>query len=83
MIIPPIIVALVGNLVGQDAARILVLFSPGDILDGTNAWIYDVIPDSPVVAAMDLPGLVYVAAAVIGIVGATALTVRRYLGIRT
>lgn len=83
MIIPPIIVALVGNLVGQDAARILVLFSPGDILDGTNAWLYDVIPDSPVVAAMDLPGLVYVAAAVIGIVGATALTVRRYLGIRT
>lgn len=83
MIIPPIIVALVGNLVGQDAARILVLFSPGDILDGTNAWIYDVIPDNPVLAAMDLPGLVYVAAAVIGIVGATALTVRRYLGIRT
>ncbi len=83
MIIPPIIVALVGNLVGQDAARILVLFSPGDILDGTNAWLYDVIPDSPVVAAMDLPGVVYVAAAVIGIVGATALTIRRYLGIRT
>lgn len=83
MIIPPIIVALVGNLVGQDAARILVLFSPGDILDGTNAWIYDTIPDSPIVASLDLPGLVYVAAAVIGIVGATALTIRRYLGIRT
>jgi ABC-2 type transport system permease protein len=82
-IIPPIIVALVGNLVGEDAARILVVFSPGDILDGTNAWIYGSIPDSQVVAALDLPGLVYVGAAVIGIVGATALTIRRYLTIRT
>lgn len=82
-IIPPIIVALVGNLVGQDAARILVLFSPGDILDGTNAWIYGTIPDSPIVAALDLPGWVFLAAAAVGIVGATGLTIRRYLTIRT
>jgi ABC-2 type transport system permease protein len=82
-IIPPIIIALVGSLVGQDAARILVLFSPGDILDGTNAWIYGTIPDSPIVLALDLPGLAYVGAALVGIVVATALTVRRYLTIRT
>ena len=81
-IIPPIIVALVGNLVGQDAARILVLFSPGDVLDGTNAWIYGSIPDSPIVASLDLPGLAYVGAALVGIVGATGLTIRRYLTIR-
>ena len=59
-----------------------MLFSPGDILDGTNAWIYGTIPESPVVASLDLPGVVYLAAAVIGIVGATALTIRRYLTIR-
>jgi hypothetical protein len=82
-IIPSIVVALVGNLVGQDAARFLVLFSPGDILDGTNAWIYDSIPDSPIVASLDLPGLAYVGAAVVGIAGATALTIRRYLTMRT
>jgi ABC-2 type transport system permease protein len=82
-IIPSIVVALVGNLVGQDAARFLVLFSPGDILDGTNAWIYDSIPDSPIVASLDLPGLAYVGAAVVGIAAATALTIRRYLTIRT
>ena len=82
-IIPPIIVALVGNLVGQDAARILVLFSLGDILDGTNAWIYGTIPDSPIVAALDLPGWVFLAAAAVGILGATGLTIRRYLTIRT
>ena len=81
-IIPPIIVSLVGNLVGDDAARFIVLFSPGDILDGTNAWIYGVIPDSPIVASLDLPGLAYIAAAIIGAVGATLLTVRRYLTIR-
>jgi len=81
-IIPPIIVSLVGNLVGDDAARFIVLFSPGDILDGTNAWIYGVIPDSPIVASLDLPGLAYIVAAIIGAGGATLLTVRRYLTIR-
>jgi ABC-2 type transport system permease protein len=81
-IIPPIVVGLVGNLVNQDSARLLVLFSPGDILDGTNAWIYGVIPDNPIVASLDLPGVVYVAAAVVGIVVATGLTIRRYLTIR-
>ena len=60
----------------------LVLFSPGDILDGTNAWIYGSIPDSPIVASLDLPGVVYLAAAVVGIVVATGLTIRRYLTIR-
>ena len=49
-IIPPIVVGIVGNLVNQDSARLLVLFSPGDILDGTNAWIYGTLPESPVVA---------------------------------
>jgi ABC-2 type transport system permease protein len=81
-IIPPIIIGLVGTLVGQDSARLLILFSPGDILDGTNAWIYGSIPDNPVVASLALPGVAYVAAAVIGIVGATALTIRRYLTMR-
>ena len=81
-IIPPIVVGLVGNLVNQDSAQLLVLLSPGDILDGTNAWIYGTIPDSPIVASLDLPGIVYLGAAVLGIVVATGLTIRRYLTIR-
>lgn len=81
-IIPPIIVALVGNLVSQDSAQLLVLFSPADILDGTNAWIYGSIPDNPIVASLDLPGVVYLAAALVGIAGATALTIRRYMTIQ-
>ena len=49
-IIPPIIVALVGGLTNQDLARAIILFSPGDVLDGTNSAIFGSIPDSPVVA---------------------------------
>ena len=71
-IIPPIIVGLVGDLASQDPARLLVLFSPGDILDGTNAAIFGSIPDSPIVASLDLPGWAYVAAAVVGIVAPSA-----------
>ena len=82
-IIPPMVVGLVGNLISLDSARVLVLFSPSDLLDGTNAWIYGSIPDGPIVASLDLPGTTYLAAAVVGIVGATALTVRRYVTIRT
>ncbi len=80
-IIPPIIVALVGNLTNQDFARAIILFSPGDILDGSNAAIFGSVPDSAVVASLDLPGWVYVAAAAVETVAAVGLTVRRYLRI--
>jgi ABC-2 type transport system permease protein len=82
-IIPPIIAAILGgsSLSNQDITRIAVLLSPGDILDGTNAAIFGSIPDSPVVAALDQPGWVYLAAAVVAIVGSIGLTVRRYLRI--
>jgi ABC-2 type transport system permease protein len=80
-IIPPIIVALVGSLTNQDFARAIILFSPADILDGTNAAIFGSIPDSPVVASVDLPGWVYVGAAAVEISAAVGLTIRRYLRI--
>ena len=74
---------LVGNLANQDSARLLVLFSPGDILDGTNAWIFGAIPDSPIVASARPARLACTwARRSIGIVVATGLTIRRYLTIR-
>jgi ABC-2 type transport system permease protein len=82
-IIPPIIVGLVGNLTNQDLARALVLFSPGDVLDATNAALFGSVPDSPIVASVDLPGWAYLAAAVVGIVVTIGLTIRRYLRIAT
>jgi len=60
---------------------VAILFSPADILAGTNAAIFGSIPDNPVVASVDLPGWAYVAAAAIGIVATIGLTVRRYLRI--
>ena len=80
-IVPPIVIALIQSLAGDDLARILILLSPGDILSGTNAAIFGSLPDSPAVAALDLPGYAYIAAALIGTVGSIALTVRRYLRI--
>ena len=81
LIIPPIIVALVANLTSQDLARFLVVVSPADILDGTNAAIFGSVPDSPTVAALGLPGWIYLATAAVGIIGSIVLTIRRYLRI--
>ena len=40
-IIPPVLVALLTSLTGERRpTRVLVLFSPGDVLDGANAWIF-------------------------------------------
>jgi ABC-2 type transport system permease protein len=80
-IIPPIILAIIYEQSGQELARATILFSPADVLAGTNAAIFGSIPDSPVVAAVDLPGWAYVGAAAIGIVATIGLTVRRYLRI--
>ena len=82
-IIPPIIVGLIGNLASQDLARAIILFSPADVLDGTNAATFGSIPDSPVVASVDLPDWAYFAAAAVGMVGSVGLTIRRYLRIAT
>jgi len=82
-IIPPIIVAIIANQTTQDLARMIILFSPADVLDGANAAIFGSFPDNPVVASVDLPGWAYLGAAAIGIVGSIGLTVRRYLRIAT
>ena len=47
----------------RTSRRIVVFLSPADILDGTNAAIFGSIPDSPVVASLDLPGWAYLVAA--------------------
>ncbi|HET7168967.1 MAG TPA: hypothetical protein VFI69_07160 [Candidatus Limnocylindrales bacterium] len=79
-IIPPIIVALLSRLAAGDAARALVLLSPGDVIEGLNAAIFGTIADgSPAVMAADLPDWSYVAASVVGVVACVLLVVRRYL----
>ncbi|HUP54096.1 MAG TPA: hypothetical protein VM408_01210 [Methylomirabilota bacterium] len=80
-IIPPIVVALMAELAVGDAARVLVLASPSDILDGVNSAVFDTVSPNPTIVAADLPGWAYVAAAVVETVGCVALVLRRYLGI--
>lgn len=80
-IIPPIIVGIIGTQTSLDLARAIVLFSPADVLDGTNAAIFGSVSENAVVSAVDLPGWAYVAAAAVGLVASIVLTVRRYLRI--
>jgi ABC-2 type transport system permease protein len=80
-VIPPVLVALLTSLTGSDTTRILVLFSPGDVLDGANAWIFAAVSENPAISALDLPGQLYVVTALVATAVLIGLTVRRYLRI--
>jgi ABC-2 type transport system permease protein len=80
-IIPPIVVALMAELAVGDAARVLVLASPGDILDGVNTAVFGSVSPNPTIVAANLPGWTYLVAAVGGTVACVVVVLRRYLGI--
>jgi ABC-2 type transport system permease protein len=80
-VVPPIVVALMAELAVGDAARALVLLSPGDILDGVNAAIFDAVSPNPTVVAANLPGWTYLFATVGGTAGCVLLVIRRYLSV--
>jgi ABC-2 type transport system permease protein len=80
-IIPPIVVALLAELAVGDVARVLVLASPSDVLDGVNAAVFDELSPNPTVVAANLPGWSYIVAAVAQTVAYVVLVLRRYLGI--
>jgi ABC-2 type transport system permease protein len=80
-IIPPIVVALLAELAVGDAARVLVLASPSDILDGVNAAVFGAVSPNPTIVAADLPGWAYIAAAGVETLVCVGLVLRRYLGI--
>jgi ABC-2 type transport system permease protein len=82
-IIPSIVVALILELADAGLARYAVLLSPGDILDGLNAWLFGVDPDSAVVERARLDGWIYLAGALAWIAGSAIVLVRRYRSIGT
>jgi len=82
-LIPPIIVAIIGAQTTQDLARAIILFSPADVLDGTNAAIFGSLSENPSVLSSDLPGWAYVGAAVVGLAVSIGLIIRRYLRVAT
>lgn len=59
-------------------ARLLLLASPNDILDATNAFLFGRSPEGPATQAANLPGPVYLVAAAVITAGCIALLVRRY-----
>jgi len=80
-LIPSIVVALVVGMLSGSIADWIVLMSPVDVLDGTNATLFRASADSQAVSASNFNGLVFVATALVGIAVAVAVTIRRYLRI--
>ena len=80
-IIPPIVVALMAELAAGDAARLLVLASPSDIIDGVNAAVFGTTSPNPTIVAANLPGWTYIVAAIVETLACVVLVLRRYLGI--
>ena len=79
-IIPPIVVGVIAALSVPDVARVLLLTSPSDVVDGVNGAIYGPlrIGDETIVLAT-LDGWVYVVVAALYVIGSLATVIRRYL----
>ena len=80
-LIPTIVVALVIGTLSGSVADWVVVLSPVDVLDGSNAALFHASADSESVRSADLDGLVYVVTALVGIALAVGVTIRRYLRI--
>jgi len=79
-IVPPIVVGIIVALSAPDIARVLLLASPSDVIDGVNGAIYGPLRiggETIVIATLD--GWVYFVAAIAYILGSLAIVVRRYL----
>lgn len=77
-IIPPIVAEVVNELSGPDLARWLVLFSPTNVIDGTNAFFFEVRPRGDVVRAADHPGELWLIAAALWTAACVVILLRRY-----
>jgi ABC-2 type transport system permease protein len=79
-IVPPIIIGIIAALSVPDVARVLLLASPSDVVDGVSGAIYGPLRiggETFVIASLD--AWVYFAAAIAFVVGSLAIVVRRYL----
>jgi hypothetical protein len=79
-ILPPIMVTIIAALSVPDVARVLLLASPSDVVDGVNGAVYGpltIAGETIILATLD--GWVYVVAASAYVLGSLAIIVRRYL----
>ena len=83
-----VVVGIVISIVDLEVARVAIFFSPWHVVRGFTLYLFDAPvafasqDGSPAeqVAAVDLPGILYVLAALVYTAGASALTFRRYRG---
>jgi ABC-2 type transport system permease protein len=80
-LIPSIVVALVSGTLSGSVEDWIVVLSPVDVLDGSNAALFDARAESGAVNAANLDAVAYYGAALAGIVLAVGVTIRRYLRI--
>jgi ABC-2 type transport system permease protein len=77
-LIPQVVAAIVSEAASGELARYVVLLSPADVLDGLNAFVFGERASNQTVLRADLPGALYGAVAVVAIVAAFGLLLRRY-----
>jgi ABC-2 type transport system permease protein len=77
-VIPGIVAGVVAGIGSTDIGNVLFLLSPTSVLDGTNAVLFD-IDFASEFFFIDLPDWSYFAAAIAGIVGSIAITLRRFV----
>ena len=89
LVLPFLVVSIVIEAIESDAARYAVFFSPAHLMRGFTLFLFDAVPPLPSgqpegsdeqIAFADLPGVVYVLAALAYTTLATAITLRRYRG---
>lgn len=79
--VTPLVSSILDSVGNQDLLRILVLLSPVDVLDATNAFLFDNAPSNDALLLADLPGPAFVAAALLGTAACLFILARRYRGI--
>jgi hypothetical protein len=76
-VIPGIVAGVIAGLGSSDIGNWLFLTSPTSVLDGTNAALFGTQLGSEFFF-INLPDIAYFAAAIAGIVGSVAITIRRF-----
>ncbi len=78
-LIPNIAAAMLVGLEAGIVGQVATLLSPADVLDGVNAFLFDVPAENITVRRAGLEGWAYVVASIAWIVGSLAVLARRYL----
>jgi ABC-2 type transport system permease protein len=75
-IIPPVVAAVVGRFSASGLGDRLILLSPPDVLDGSNAYLFDTARQSPI--GPSVPPVQFAVAAMVISVVAVVILARRY-----